>query len=243
MIRVEPGPITRIVLDRADKRNALTPTMLDAILGTLRALPTACRAVTITGEGSVFCAGFDLKLCEDDPNVLPALLSGLSSVILACRSIPQPVVIGVQGAALAGGCALLGGADHAVSGADCKFGYPVLRIGVSPAVSAPFLLEQASSGATRELLLSTEPMPARRALEMGLVHEITSDAASVRKRVEEIANIILTQPNNALANTKRWCNEIGNAHGRAANGLSASLALAGSEEQRTYLIQARTHQK
>lgn len=243
MIRIEPGPITRIVLDRAAKRNALTPAMLHAMLGTLRALPAACRVVTITGEGSVFCAGFDLKLCEEDDGALPALLSGLSAVIIACREIPQPVIVGVHGAALAGGCAVLGGADYVIASKGCTFGYPVLRIGVSPAVSAPFLMDQMASGAARELLLSAEPIPSERALELDLVHEIVPDDTSLTARVLGIANNVLTQPPAAVTNTKRWCNQIGNAERSAANGLSASLALAGSLEQRTYLSLARRKQQ
>ena len=217
--------------------------MLHAMLGTLRALPAACRVVTITGEGSVFCAGFDLTLCEEDDRALPAMLNGLSAVILACREIPQPVIVAAHGAALAGGCALLGGADYAIAGKGCAFGYPVLRIGVSPAVTAPFLLDQMAPGAARDLLLSAEPITSQRALELDLVHEIVPDGTSLSARVLEITNNILTQPPAAVTHTKSWCNQIGNAERSAANGLSASIALAGSHEQRTYLSQARRKQQ
>src|SRR5690606_31084299 len=90
------------------------------------------RALLLRGEGPVFCAGFDLDACRHDPLAMRALLTGLSATILALRTCPCPVVIAAQGAAIAGGCALLGGADFVVTDAQARFGYPVTLLGISP---------------------------------------------------------------------------------------------------------------
>ncbi len=144
MIRTETdGGVRTIVLDRPEKRNALTPAMLDDLAAGVRAVTlgkgddAGVRAVLIRGEGRCFCAGFDLDLCRDDgpeQAVMKSFLAGLSDAIVAMRACPRPVVIAAHGAAIAGGCALLGGADLVVADRDAKLGYPVVRLGVSPAI-------------------------------------------------------------------------------------------------------------
>jgi len=67
VIRVQTeGGVRTITIDRAEKRNALTPTMLDQIAAGF-AREDDARAVLLRGEGRVFCAGFDLDRCKDDP--------------------------------------------------------------------------------------------------------------------------------------------------------------------------------
>ena len=60
--------ITTITLDRPDKRNAMTPGMLEQLLAAIDAVPDDTRAVVLRGSGPTFCAGFDLKMCAADPS-------------------------------------------------------------------------------------------------------------------------------------------------------------------------------
>lgn len=226
------GTIQRLVLSRPDRRNALTPGMLDDLAGHIERAGDA-RAVLLLGEGKVFCAGFDLDLCvgEGGDANLRRLLEGLSRCIVAMRALPCPVVIGVQGAAIAGGCALLGGGDVVFAHPDAKLGYPVTRLGISPAVSAPFM--SVAPGQGRRLLLDPGLIDGRRAHQIGLVHELSDDPEA---RALEVAGTLAAKPPQALATTKRWLNDIG--HADARQGLDVSLSLVGNAESQQLLAAA-----
>jgi len=228
--------VQRVVLSRPERRNALTPAMLADLADSVERASDA-RALLLLGEGAVFCAGFDLDLCagEGGEANLRALLEGLSRCVVALRELPCPVVLGVQGAAIAGGCALLGGADAVVAHPDAKLGYPVTRLGISPAVSAPFV--GLAPGQSRRLMLDPGLIDGRRALGIGLVHESHDEPA---RRAAELARELAAKPTHAMAATKRWLNELSPADAR--QGLDVSLSLVGSDESRR-LLAAALHKK
>ncbi len=238
MIRLEhDGSVAILVLDRAGKRNALTPEMLNALRERSREAAGTARALVIRGEGAVFCAGFDLKVCRDAPDgsVMRALLTGLSEAIVALRGLPIPVVAAAHGAAIAGGCALLGGADVVVADRGAKVGYPVVKIGVSPAVSAPFLRLGIGDGATRARMLDPNLIGGEEAAWIGLVHELVDQPDQVLPRALEVARSLAEKPPGAISATKRWLGEIEAIGDRAPVALEASLGLAGGDEERARL--------
>ncbi len=229
------GPVARLAFDRPDRRNALTPASLAALATEARAATEAgARAIVLAGEGRSFCAGFDLTLCKDDPNAMRELLIGLSRAIVTLRTLSTPVVAAVQGAAIAGGAALLGGADVVVADRDAMIGYPVVKIGVSPAVSAPFMRHSIGDGPTRARLLDTELITGQRAYELGLVHELVDSRDDVAPRALELAQELAAKPPGALAATKSWCNELGDTS-PAQRALEVSLSLTGGDEERELL--------
>lgn len=246
--------IAHIVLSRPDKKNALTPAMLDELLAAVRSSEVQCAAAVVlsgeVGHGG-FCSGFDLKLCIADHAILAQFLSGLSATILAMRATAAPVVIGAHGTAIAGGCALLGGADVVVASSDLKLGYPVVRLGISPAVSAPFLTQSVGYGHAREMLLEPTLISAARGHELGLIHELVPDDVSGEKTIARaiaIAHELAAKPRAGVQATKRWMNELADSGGdsdcgsggstRASAGLEASLSVVGTEEQRRMLAAA-----
>jgi len=224
-----------ITLARPDRRNALTPEMLGDIESAVHGLSQA-RSIAVVGEGSTFCAGFDLTLCKNCPDggVLRALLGGLSRAILTLRSFPGPVVIGAHGAAIAGGCALLGGADLVVSEPEAKIGYPVVSLGISPAVSAPFLAAAVGPGSARERLLEPVLMNGREAMRIGLVHEIV-DKERVALRTISLAEDLASKPTSGIQTTKTWLNELDDAERWAPKARDVSLSLTGGQEERQLL--------
>ncbi len=237
------GAVTvgEIVLDRGEKRNAMTPEMLGAFMDGVEGLSRddAVRAIVVRGEGRVFCAGFDLKMCHSEEGVLEELLRGLSGAILALRRSPKPVVMGAHGAAVAGAAALLGGADLVVADMGCRIGYPVVKIGISPAVSAPTLERLVGAGRGRERLLDPALIDAERAKEIGMVHVLVPVAEDVTPRVQIEAMKLACKPPGAVSRTKAWVGEVdGSTDGALlARALRASLGLVGSEEQRALLGQ------
>lgn len=227
------GDVERLILSRPERRNALTPAMLDDLATHIENASDA-HALLLLGEGKAFCAGFDLDLCvgEHGDENLRSLLSGLSRCIVGMRALPCPVVLGVQGAAIAGGCALLGGGDIVFAHPDARLGYPVTRLGISPAVSAPFL-RAIPDGQGRRLMLDPGLIDGRRAHTMGLVHELSDEPAA---RGMELAEQLAAKPPHALTATKQWLNELSPAD--AQRGLDTSLSLVGNDESHTLLAAA-----
>lgn len=235
-----------ISFNRPDKRNALTPEMLAALDRSIEPDIGECSGLVIAGNGPVFCGGFDLRLCLDEPGTLRHLLIALSDQIRQLRDLEYPVVIAAHGAAIAGGCALLGGADYVVTNDDAKLGYPVVRIGVSPAVSAPFLRKLVGDGRARRSLLDTELISGRDAARMGLVSESVAKAEDVLPRALEVVRSLIAKPGFVV--TKGWLNELESDPSmagaivcpmtmmqQAEDALSASLSIEGQPEERERL--------
>ncbi len=237
MLREETiGGVAVLRLDRPEKRNALTPGMLESLERSLVQLETAA-AIVIGGVGDVFCAGFDLALCRDDDDALRELLSGLSRVLRAMRASPGPVVVSAQGAAVAGACAMLAAADVVVTNRGARLGYPVVRLGISPAVNAPMLAAAVGSGPARARLLDPGLIDGEEALRIGLAHECVADAAGVEPRALAIARELAAKPAHALSATKAWLNHLdATVDDESLDvGLRASLALVGTREQHELL--------
>lgn len=228
-------PVRVLSLARPERRNALTVPMLADLARAIREAEreTESRAIVLTGRGHVFCAGFDMLLTRDDPEMLAHLLRGLAEVIGALRACRKPVVIGVFGAAIAGGCAMLGGADVVVTDPTARLGYPVVKLGISPAVSAPTLSPMIGSGRARERLLNPELIDGAEAFRIGLAHVIVDQPEDVVARAMSIARDMGSKSPHAMSATKQLLGEL-DGSGDVAKihaALSTSLALVDSPEQ------------
>lgn len=235
--REQHGDVCVLTLNRPDRRNALTPDMLRDLLREITA--TEGRAILLRGEGKVFCSGFDLSLCHQsaDGSVMRSLLQGLSDCIAALRDLPIPIVIAAHGGAIAGGCALLGGCDLAVTDAAAQLGYPVVRLGISPAVSAPFLRNSLTFGHARERLLDSGLISGTEAKRIGLVTECCAMPEGVFPRALAIAETLASKPPGAMSETRRWLRELESHDQRVTReqALDVSLGRTGTAEESTRL--------
>lgn len=233
----DEGPVQLIVLNRAEKKNALTPEMLDLLVQSIEVVSrqSTCRAIVLCGEGNVFCSGFDMKRVHDDAAALPSLLTGLSRSIRLLRRTPMPVIVAAHGAAVAGGCAFLGGGDFIVTNREAKLGYPVTRLGLSPAVTTPALSQSLSYGRTRERTLDPDLISGEEAARIGLASVCVDIVEDVLPRAERIARQLAEKPAYAIAATKNLLNEFDGslAEDRFELALHASLDIAGNSEQLT----------
>ena len=240
------GPVARITMRDAARRNALDARALDTLAAAIaRAAASGASVVVLAGEGPAFCAGFDLAGCAAEPREVEPLLVGLSACVAALRAFDAPVVARVQGAALAGGCALLTACDFVVAAADAQLGYPTHRIGISPAVSIPTLLSRMGPSA-RALLLANELVDGRAALARGLATHCV-EAAALDAEVEALVARLVANGPVAMRETKRWIREIerrgsgevgpaaGVDRGALEAARDASLALAAGDEFATML--------
>lgn len=247
MIRVEhhldqKGPFAEIIIDRPEKRNALTVAMLDQMHDAAMSVAAdeSARALVVRGEGKVFCSGFDLTPCVEEPEVLRALLVSLSRLVRTLRRHPRPVIIAAHGAALAGGCALLGAADIVVTHLTAQLGYPVVKLGISPAVSAHTLGLVVTASRARGLLLDPRTISGEEARRIGLAQYCVDTPEDTVPRAQIEAMQLAAKPPESIRRTKAWLNEVDGSLDDAAMdaSLAASLSIVGTPEQRRMLAEA-----
>jgi len=175
------GAVARITLNRPEKKNALN----DALIAGLKdALVQAnddpeVRAIVITGAGSDFCSGADLSSLQKisgasvADNVDDA--RSLMELFTLIRQVRVPVVAGVRGRALAGGCGLASSCDIVLASATARFGYPEVKIGFVPAMVMAILRRNVSEKRAFELLTRGAEISAEEARDFGLVNQVFID--------------------------------------------------------------------
>ncbi len=232
------GPVGVIALNDPAKRNAMTLAMFDGLDAAVREIAAneAIHVVLIRGEGSVFCAGFDLAAAMEDAALMEQFIVRLSKFNRAVRRMPQVVTAAVQGAAIAGGCALLSACDFVVAARDAMLGYPVHRIGVSPAVTIPTLSQAIGGGAARSLLMSGELITALEGHRLGLITHLSDSAETVLADAMAHCTRLAAKGPHALRVTKAWLNELdGSLDDARFDGPAKGSATLKGEEARTML--------
>jgi methylglutaconyl-CoA hydratase len=182
ILRVDiDGPRLTLTLNRPDVHNALNDALIAALGETFRgaaAMP-GVRVVVVRGEGRSFCAGGDLAFMKGmvDRSVEEnrAGVGRLADTLEAMVSCPVPVIARVHGAALAGGMGLVAAADLAVAHPGAVFGLTETRVGIAPSMVLPYLLRRVARHHLLWAALTGDRFPAPRALEMGLVNDVTDD--------------------------------------------------------------------
>ena len=201
------GEIGTITLNRPDKRNAISPAMIDDLLDALdEAERGPARVVILTGAGKAFCAGMDLEALRElasqthEQHVADAERMG--KMFHRVYSFPKPLIAAVNGAAIAGGTGLATLADFTLAVPEAKFGYTEARIGFLPAVVSVFLLRQVGEKITRELLLTGKIFDAAEAHRLGLVTQLVPQE-KLMETARELAQSLIASSPTSLRLTKR----------------------------------------
>jgi methylglutaconyl-CoA hydratase len=194
------GAVARVTLARPEVRNAFNAELIASLRATFQELggetPETLRAVVLAGDGPVFSAGADvgwqraslaLSLEENEADA-----GRLYDMLAAIDGCPVPVVARVHGAALGGGMALCAVADVVLAAADARFGFTETRLGILPAVIAPFVLPKIGESHARALFPGGERFGVERAMAIGLVHEALADEGALDARVDEVIGGILS---------------------------------------------------
>jgi enoyl-CoA hydratase/carnithine racemase len=212
-IHVSP-PGASIILNRPDKRNALTRAMIAELSQALDDLhqERRVRAVILTGAGPAFCAGMDLgEMLEtsrqDDAQAQwhrDAVM--YLDLLLMMLRFPKPLIAAVNGPAMAGGAGLVLACDLVVAAESAAFGLPEPLRGIVAGMVAPLLHFRVGGGQAARLLLSASTLPAAEALRIGLFHEIVHPD-HLWPRASELAAQCARCAPEALQLSKRLLNE------------------------------------
>jgi enoyl-CoA hydratase/carnithine racemase len=164
-----------LTLNRPEKRNALNRPLLDALDGALAEIEgdSSLRAMLLQAEGRNFCAGIDLQ--EADRQEGGSDTSSLEKLFGRIERLPIPTIAAVRGAAIAGGLELALHCDLRIAADDARMGMTLGKIGLTvPFDFARKLIETIGAPNTNYILMTADLVDARRALAMGMVHEVVS---------------------------------------------------------------------
>src|SRR5262249_52813931 len=167
--------VVRLVLNRPDRRNALSCELLEALEAALARLAGdgSARVVVVSGLGPAFCSGHDLgEMVGCSAEQYRRLFALCSRVMHRFPQLPQPVSARVHGAATAAGCQLVAACDLAVAAESATFATPGVKIGLFCTTPMVPLARAVPPKAALEMLLTGKPISARRALELGLVNRV-----------------------------------------------------------------------
>jgi 2-(1,2-epoxy-1,2-dihydrophenyl)acetyl-CoA isomerase len=207
------GGELRIELARPEAMNAWNAQLGEDLRAAveLAASDDSVRAVTITGAGRGFSSGADLKAGfdatpEGHPDVQSALRDRYHPIIVAVRTMPKPVLAAVNGPAVGIGCSLALAADLVVARESAYFLLAFVNIGLVPdGGSSLFVPERVGLARAAEMAMLGERIPARQALEWGLVNRVTADA-DFDAEVDALAQRLASGPTRAYAGAKRQLN-------------------------------------
>lgn len=193
-----------ITLNRPDSRNALSAELVESLRLRLdeAIADRLVRVIVLTGNGTVFCAGADLKErrtvattnIDDD---LPTLVRIFQTI----QNSPKPVVGKLNGPALAGGLGLACSCDITVAPKGATFGFTEVRIGVAPAIISVICLPKLRPADAAQLFLTGERISATEAARVGLINYAVDEAELESATDAIVAKLLLGGP-NALAASK-----------------------------------------
>jgi isohexenylglutaconyl-CoA hydratase len=230
LLSLEQG-VLRVTLNRPERKNALSPQMIDELIATVVAANAApeLRAIVLRGAGGTFCAGADIKEMAkrdsagtqpSDPQQAVAAIARSNRVfgelVSVVRGAAAPVVAVVEGAVMGGGFGLVCASDIALALDGARLGMPETGLGLLPAQIAPFVVERIGLTQARRLMLTGARIDGREAARLGLVHEAYADVEALEQALARVLEQIRRCAPRANAATKRL---VLSAPGRALGGV------------------------
>lgn len=207
--RHEDG-LTTLTLNRPDKMNAINTEMAVALNEALTriSIDKNIHAVVITGAGRAFCAGGDLaeiwkgRQANNKEDLEPLLRSGLG-IVTKIRTMRQPVIVAVNGAAAGAGMNIALAADIRFAAENASFGETFAKVGLFPDFGGTFFLPQLVGHAkAAELLYTGDMFDAKTALQLGIVNKLIAPDA-LQEETNAFARAIVHGPRMASRAVKQ----------------------------------------
>ena len=188
--------VATLWMNRPDRHNAFDETLIAELTAACQALETdeSVRVVVLAGRGKSFSAGADLSWMQRaagytvEQNFADARQLAVMLRILA--ELRKPTVARIHGAALGGGMGLAAACDLCVASTAASFATSEVRFGLIPATIGPYVLRAIGARQASRYFLTAERISARRAWELGLVHELVEPEA-LDAKVRDIVNALL----------------------------------------------------
>ena len=212
--QVRANAVLRITLDRPDRRNSLSHTMVDDLVDILTAAASddSLRAIHLSGAGKDFCAGADWVATNSNDrkprpgNLIRRIPHTANRVVELIATIQLPVVCSVQGWAVGLGCNLALAADFTVAANDANMWEPFIDRGFSPDSGSTWLLPRLAGVAlAKRMLLLGEKVSGADAADWGLIHQAVK-ADEVSAVADDLVARLASGPTVAIGLAKQAIN-------------------------------------
>jgi enoyl-CoA hydratase len=205
------GQVATVTLNRPQKLNTLTPSMLHALEEVARRLEGDCdiRVVILTGAGDrAFCVGADINewAALKPLDMWRSWVRRGHQVFDQWARLRQPVIAGLNGHALGGGLELAIASDIRIATEGAQFALPEASIATCPGWSGTQrLVKLIGPSTTKYMALSGERLDTAAALHSGLVHEVVAKGA-VLERARQLAHQMCSKAPVSMQLTKQLIN-------------------------------------
>src|SRR5947199_7545789 len=208
LIEKQTPQIRTIVLNRPERRNALTLDLLNELSDAVKVASDQPeeRVLILRGAGAAFCTGLDLREAADHTKA-HATAEMVAKTLITLSQTRLITIAAVHGAAVAGGAGIMSACDFVIAVERTRIGYPEVRRGLIAGLVMTFLRRQVGERNMRELLLSSELIDAERAKEIGLVNRVVAKE-DLMSEAHKVAESVLQGAPDALAQTKRLIEEL-----------------------------------
>jgi enoyl-CoA hydratase/carnithine racemase len=208
VITEDRGAVRHIVLNRPEKRNAMSQELLKALGDALRAAAAeeSVHCVVLRGEGPVFSAGVDLnELAEASGE--PGRLRPFRQVFLdcpnLCEEMTKPVVCQIHRTCVGGALEVALGCDLRIASSDAQLGLPEVRFGIIPDVGGSTRLPAVVGlGRAKELIMTARTIGAAEAERIGLVNRVVAPE-ELEQATQALVEELLANSHVAVGRAKR----------------------------------------
>lgn len=211
---VDDKGIATITLNRAELHNALDDGMILQFTAVLEHLIAdgRVRAIVLAADGISFCAGHDSawmqRMTGLDNEELKQHGRLLANLLATLDSCPKPTIARVQGSAFGIGAGLIACCDVAIGVSEALFCFSDVRLGVIPAIVAPYVIRAIGERAARRYFITAERFNAGKAKRLGLIHQAVENE-ELDLAVEQMVRQVLVNGPQAMAAAKRLVRELG----------------------------------
>jgi methylglutaconyl-CoA hydratase len=208
-----PNGVYTLSLNRPERHNAFNAELIDELLVVLQQInnDTDVRVMILTGNGKSFSAGADLDWmrtsAQYDEAKNRADASKLARLMRTLYELKVPTIARVNGPAYGGGLGLIACCDIAIAAVSAQFAFTEVRLGLVPAVIAPYILQAIGLRHTRRYFLGAEPFTSSEAQNICLVHEVIA-GDKLDERVKHHVNHLLMAGPVALQQCKRMLRQL-----------------------------------
>jgi enoyl-CoA hydratase/carnithine racemase len=202
------GAARHLILNRPEKRNAMSQELLRALAQALRdaAAEDSVHCIVLRGEGPVFSAGVDLmELAEASGR--PGTLRPFREVFLECpnlcEEIPKPVICQIHRPCVGGALEVALGCDLRIAADDAQLGLPEVKFGIIPDVGGSSRLPAVVGlGRAKELIMTGRTIDAAEAERIGLVNRVVA-TEELEQATQALVDELLANSHWAVGRAKR----------------------------------------
>ena len=244
LTRLDAGGVLTLTMNQPEKRNALSPEMMTALLDALRgaASDAAVKVIVLTGAGDAFCAGGDVAAMAAGKLFAPSfeasvdILRQKMEAPRLLHEMAKPTIARVRGAAAGAGLSLALACDLRIADDSAQFVTAFAKVGASGDYGGSwFLARLVGEAKAKELYFTSPRVGAQQALALGIVNRVVA-AEALDAEVAALASQLAAGPSIALSYMKRNFNAV-------SEGLSLAHLLDMEAEHMVRSLQTADHRE